>query len=208
MIEVILAALVSAATEPQKAEPRGDPARWVRARDLPAINADAAVTTFDLTIDATGQPVGCTIIISSGSDSLDQTVCSAVLKRARFRPATDGNDSKVYSVRRDRVIWVPQSSGGNSSFDAADLIVTTPELKADGEILVDALLSITENGDVSHCTVAESSGDTRLDQIACEVAANPNVALPLTDEANQKVAGIRSLFVTFEYGEAISVRLR
>jgi hypothetical protein len=208
MIEAVLAALAIAATEPQKAEAKGDPARWVRARDLPAISADAAVTTFDLTIDEAGKPVACAIIVSSGRDDLDQAVCSAVSKRARFKPASDSNGSNVYLVRRDRVIWTPQVRSGNKSYDAADLVIKTPELRAGAEILVDVLLSMTENGDVSQCKVAESSDDIKLDQLACEAATNPQIALPVTDETGRKVAGIRSLFVTFESGATMSVKLR
>ena len=208
MIEVILGALAIAAAEPQKADPKMDPAKWVRARDLPAISSDAAVTTFDLTIDEKGKPVGCAIIVSSGRDDLDQAVCSAVLKRARFTPASDENGVKLYSVRRDRVIWMPNVRKGNSSYDAADLVVTSPELQPVAENLVEVLLLMSENGDTSQCIVTKSSGAMKLDELACDAATNPQIALPVTDRAGQKVAGIRSLFVTFESGADMRVQVR
>jgi len=208
MIEAILTALAFAAAEPQNADPKGDPARWVRARDLPAISADAAVTTFDLTIDEKGKPVGCAIIVSSGQNDLDQAVCSAVSKRARFTPASDGNGLNVYSVRRDRVIWMPNARGDNASYDAADLVVTSPELQPNAKILINVLLLISNSGDTSQCMIAKSSGTLKLDELACEAATNPQIALPITDKAGEMVAGIRSLFVTFERGPTTNVRIR
>lgn len=208
MIEVILGALAIAAAEPQKADPKGDPAKWVRAGDLPAISADAAVTTFDLTIDEKGKPVGCAIIVSSGRDDLDSSVCRAVTKRARFKPASDESGSNVFSVRRDRVIWMPEARGYNKSYDAADLVVTSPEQLSSAEILVEVLLMVAGTGETSKCLVTKSSGASKFDELACEAATKPQVALPITDGSGQKVAGIRSLFVTFETGPTMNVKLR
>jgi hypothetical protein len=207
MIEAILGALAVAAAEPQKAEPKNDPARWVRASDLPRISDDAAVTTFDLTIDETGKAVGCAIIVSSGSDDLDASVCRAVTKRARFEPASNENGSKVHSARRDRVVWRPQAVGYNKSIDAADLIVTSPEVQTSEELLVEVLLVMTDTGDTSECIVAKASGDAELDELACDAATDPQVALPIVDGTGQKVAGLRSLFVAFEPGPTMSVRI-
>jgi hypothetical protein len=208
MIEAILGALAVAAAEPQKAEPKNDPAKWVRASDLPRISDDAAVTTFELTIDETGKAVSCAIIVSSGIDDLDASVCKAVTKRARFEPASNANGLKVHAARRDRVIWKPHAVGYNKSYDAADLIVTLPELQTSKELLVEVLLVVTDSGDTAECNVAKSSGDTKLDEFACDAATSSQVALPIVDGTGQKVAGLRSLFVAFEPGPTVSVRIR
>lgn len=208
MIEVLLGALAVAAAEPQKAEPKNDPARWVRASDLPRISDDVAVTTFDLTIDEGGKPVSCAIIVSSGQDDLDNSVCKAVMKRSRFKPASDANGSTIYSVRRDRVIWKPQERGDNTVNDDPDLVVTTPDLQVNAGLLAEVLLEVGPDGDTKKCTAVRSGGSKRLDALACEVATNPQIALPITDEAGQKVTGLRTLFVTFEPGTSMSVKIR
>jgi hypothetical protein len=208
MIEAILGALAVAAAEPQKAEPKNDPARWVRASDLPRISGDVAVTTFDLTIDKAGKPVGCAIIVSSGQDDLDNSVCNAVMKRARFRPASEANGSTIYSVRRDRVIWKPQERGDNTVNDDPDLVITTPDLQTHAGVLVEVLLEVGTEGDTKKCTAVQSSRDNRLDALACEVAINPQIALPIINEAGQRVAGLRTLFVAFEPGSTMSVKIR
>lgn len=208
MLEAILVAIAVAAIEPQKAEPIGNTSRWVRARDLRAISADSAITTFDIAIDEEGEPIGCSIILSSGQENLDEAVCKAVLKRAKFRPASNENGSNIHSVRRDRVLWRPQGRGRNQSYDTADLVIQTPELQTSKEVLVDVLLLMSSQGGLSQCVIAESSGAKKLDEIACEVATNPQIALPITDENGAIVEGLRSFFVTFETGPNTSVKLR
>jgi len=208
MIEAILGALAVAAAEPQKAEPKNDPARWVRASDLPRISGDVAVTTFDLTINKAGKPVGCAIIVSSGQDDLDNSVCNAVMKRARFKPASEANGSTIYSVRRDRVIWKPQERGDNTVNDDPDLVITTPDVQTHAGALVEVLLEVGPEGDTKKCTAVQSSRANRLDALACEVAINPQVALPIINEAGQRVAGLRTLFVAFEPGSTMSVKIR
>jgi hypothetical protein len=208
MIGVILGALAIAAAAPVKADPKDDPAKWVRASDLPKISDNAAVTTFDLTIDQTGKSVGCEIIVGSGRGDLDEAVCRAVLKRARFRPALDASGSTIHSVRRDRVIWKPNVRSGNKSYDSADLVVNTPEQLPRADILAEVLLVMTESGDPSECIIATSSGAKTLDEIACKAATDPKIASPVTDAAGQNVAGIRSLFVTFTTAPTNSVELR
>ncbi len=208
MIEALLGALAVVAAEPQKAEPKNDPARWVHASDLPRISDDVAVTTFDLTIDEGGKPVSCAIIVSSGQNDLDNSVCKAVMKRARFKPASEANGSTIYSVRRDRVIWKPQERGDNTVNDDPDLVVTAPDLQTNAGLLVEVLLEVGPDGDTKKCTAVRRGGAERLDALACEVATNPQIALPITNQAGQKIAGLRTLFVTFESGASMSVRIR
>lgn len=208
MIEAILATLAMAAVEPGKAEPKSDPATWVQARDLPRIDENAAVTTFDLTVDKSGNPVRCTIIIESGANDLDTAVCEAVMKRARFRPATDIDGLPVYYVRRDRVVWLPQAAGRNRSYDGADVVIASPEVSGKTDRLAEVLLSFDEDGSVSKCSISDTSGKEDLDQLACRVASDQQVALPITDATGERVLGLRSLFIAFEPGQSLRARLR
>ena len=47
----------------------------------------------------------CAIVRSSGFRGLDAAACSAVKKRARFRPATDENGQKVAGSYSNSVRW-------------------------------------------------------------------------------------------------------
>jgi len=208
MISTILSILAMGAAEPAKAEPRRDPASWVRARDLPRIDGDAAVTTFDLTIDDEGNPVNCVIIVESGQDGLDASVCDAVMKRARFKPAKDRNGSNVYSVRRDRVNWFPNAVGRNISYDAADVVVRTPAISEEKETLLDVILTIDAEGSVTRCDVPKNEGNEELISFACQAASDPQIASPIRDEAAVIRRGIRSLFVAVLHGEPASTEIR
>lgn len=208
MFEAIFGALAIAAVEPVKAEPKRDPARWVQAGDLPRINEKAAVTTFDLTVDESGEPSHCEIIVRSGSDELDTSVCKAVMKRAKFRPATGIDGSPIFYVRRDRVIWIPQGYGRNKAYDGADLVITSPDVIGKNDALVEVLLTIGEEGAVSKCSVSKSSETELLDDLACRVASDPQIAPPITNAAGEQVPGLRSLFVAFEAGTSLSAKLR
>lgn len=208
MIEVILATLATVAVEPSKAEPKGNPARWVRAHDLPSIDENAAVTTFDLLINKSGDPVSCTIIIKSGASDLDAAVCDAVMKRANFRPAIDMEGLPIFYVYRNRVVWLPQAAGRNSSYDSADVVITSPEVSEKAGKLTEVLLRVDKHGSVSECSISESSGREDLDKLACRVASDQQIALPVTNATGEKVPGLRSLFIAFEPGKSLSARLR
>lgn len=208
MIEAILATLAMAAIKPVKAEPNRDPSTWVQARDLPRIDENAAVTTFDLTVDRSGDPVRCTIIIESGANDLDTAVCESVMKRARFRPATDMNGLPVVSVRRDRVVWLPQAAGRNRSYDAADVVITSPEVSRKTDKLAEVFLSFDKEGSEPRCSISETSGKENLDHLACRVASDQQIALPIIDATGERVPGLRSLFIAFEPGQSLHARLR
>lgn len=197
-----------AAVEPVKAEPTGNPARWVEASDLPEIGKEADVTTFDLTIDRSGKPSHCAIVIRSGSDKLDAAVCKALVKRARFRPAIGLDGSTVFYVRRDRVVWIPHGTGPNRAYDDADVVITSPDIRSESDHLAELLLTIGEDGTVSKCSISRSSGEESLDNLACRVASDPHIALPIFDAAGHKVPGLRSLFIAFRAGPEQNAVLR
>ena len=208
MIElVVLAAAVALAT-PTAADPVGSPARWVRASDLPRSEDQTAVTTFDLTIDQSGRPIHCTVIIASSSDRLDAAVCAAVMKRARFRPARDATGLPIPSVRRDRVVWVPDGSGLNSWSKDPDVVVSTPTISNRVRALTEVVIVMDGAGVVDECFVAESAGNAALDDLACAVVQSPEISGPITDAQGVTLRGVRAFFVGFKPGTASSVELR
>lgn len=205
---LLLAAAAAAAGVPVEAEPRSSPAQWVRASDLPRSVGEASVTTFDLTIDPSGRPIHCTVIIASGSSSLDAAVCAAVMKRARFRPAHDEAGSPVPSVRRDRVIWLPNRAGGNSWHHDADIVVSVPTIAEAQPGLVDVVVVIDGTGAVGECFIAESPAAAELQDLACAAVRNPAVSQPIKDAEGNVLRGVRSFHVAFKPGEATGIELR
>jgi protein TonB len=76
--------------------------------DYPARDLDEGhegTTVFRVIVGADGRVSGCEIVRSSGYRGLDQATCRAVTKRARFRPATDGNGQAVAGSYSNSVRW-------------------------------------------------------------------------------------------------------
>jgi protein TonB len=60
----------------------------------------------DLTINARGAVDDCKIVQSSGHKLLDDTTCSILLKRARFKPARDKDGNAVEdTIRTPEIGW-------------------------------------------------------------------------------------------------------
>lgn len=207
MFSFILWAASAAVSVPTPVQPKGSPANWVRAGDLPEIDGKAAMTTFDLTIDSSGRPIDCSIIVHSTSDQLDTAVCAALMKRARFKPSKDVDGTEVASVYRDRVVWLPSGVGPNYWFASADIVVSTPALTEQVKAFAEVIVT-TETGEgESVCAIKKSVGRAELDKLACSVAANPKVSPPIVVDGRH-VRGVRLLRVAFDPASAEKVTIQ
>jgi TonB family protein len=74
--------------------------------DYPARYHDKQGTTrFELIVGPDGKPTSCTTTASSGHAILDQTACSAFVKRARFSPAKDASGNPTTGRYKGSVTW-------------------------------------------------------------------------------------------------------
>lgn len=62
-------------------------------------------TRYEVAVDEKGAPTGCTIIKSSGHQDLDDRTCQLVMKRAKFKPASDDTGQAVPGIFRHLVVW-------------------------------------------------------------------------------------------------------
>jgi len=93
---------------PKNPEPRGNPGNWATTNDYPsrALREDREGTTaFRVTVSADGRVQSCTVTRSSGHADLDEATCKNITRRARFRPATDGNGAEVSGTWSSQVRW-------------------------------------------------------------------------------------------------------
>ena len=61
---------------------------------------------FQMLVDATGQPVGCRVVSSSGYPDLDRQTCVDVQQMiVRFEPAQDANGTAIKSVYSSTIQW-------------------------------------------------------------------------------------------------------
>lgn len=94
--------------QPKAAEPRGNPASWANSNDYPsrALREEReGVTRFSVSIGPDGRVTSCQITGSSGHSDLDDTTCKLIQRRARFRPATDGNGDPTSGSWASAVRW-------------------------------------------------------------------------------------------------------
>ena len=97
------------AFQPKGAVPRGNPGSWATTNDYPsrALREEREGTTgFRVTVGPDGRVTDCQITSSSGHSDLDEATCSNIRRRARFRPATDGNGEPTTGSYANRVRWV------------------------------------------------------------------------------------------------------
>lgn len=90
-------------------EPSNNPGSWVTVRDYPTSARASGIggrVTFRLHVDPDGRVADCAIVVSSGTHSLDDTVCELLRRRARFEPAR--------SIRGEPV---PSSYVSEANFD-------------------------------------------------------------------------------------------
>lgn len=95
--------------QPKGAEPRGNPGSWATANDYPAraLREEREGTTgFRVTVNAEGRVSDCSITRSSGHADLDDATCRNITRRARFRPATDGNGQPTTDTYSNAIRWV------------------------------------------------------------------------------------------------------
>lgn len=86
--------------------PSNDPGTWIASEDYPdaMISAgQAALVEFRLNIGADGLPTACYIQSTTRPKEFDDTVCRAVMSRARFDPALDAEGKPIASYYRNSV---------------------------------------------------------------------------------------------------------
>ena len=97
---------------PKAPQPRNSPGSWATPDDYPtkAMREDrSGVTRFTVTVDADGKVSSCQVTGSSGHSDLDDATCKLVTRRARFKPATDGEGNPTSGSYSNAVRWqIPQ----------------------------------------------------------------------------------------------------
>lgn len=94
--------------KPIAAAPRNDPGRWVTDSDYRSrwINEEMSGTArFTLDVDGNGRVSNCQITQSTGYAELDRATCTLIAKRAKFKPARDGNGNAATGSYSSSIRW-------------------------------------------------------------------------------------------------------
>ena len=77
-------------------------ASWISYTDYPADAADnnqMGTVITRMSMDATGRVTACNVVVSSGTQSLDDATCRAALKRGQFHPAIGADGAPTAAQR-------------------------------------------------------------------------------------------------------------
>ncbi|MBW8754267.1 MAG: TonB family protein [Sphingomonadales bacterium] len=106
MIYLALLLAGSVAQTSPEAEPRGNPADWIKFQDFPADalrEKKGEAVAFRITVDAAGAPVNCSIEQSSGSRRIDDVVCDQLMRNGRFQPAKNAEGLAIAGQWTSRI---------------------------------------------------------------------------------------------------------
>ena len=90
-------------------KPANSPGGWVLAADYPpaaVAERRACTTRFKVTVAPDGIVTGCDIVLTSGSDDLDNATCALIATRALFTPAEDENGKPIFGTYTNSIKWV------------------------------------------------------------------------------------------------------
>jgi protein TonB len=90
------------------AEPGGARSGWVTSEDYPPGPLREGVTGtvgISVAIGIDGRVQGCEVTKSSGNAQLDESTCRIYARRARFKPALDGEGKPTTARFADRIRW-------------------------------------------------------------------------------------------------------
>ena len=128
---------VAAQTNPT---PASDTSQWVQQsdwpRDLYTTSIEGSVTA-DISVDTEGKPTACRIAQSSGYDAMDNVVCSRLMQRGEFKPATDDRGRSIEGLYTTTVAFRFNDS--------------LPQIPEPGDLIMSFV--IDKDGSVTECTV-------------------------------------------------------
>ena len=93
---------------PSEPIPIGSQANWATDNDYPTSamrEGRQGTTSFRALIGADGRVTDCFVTVSSGSTDLDETTCSLVTRRAKFKPAVDRTGKFSLGAFASSVRW-------------------------------------------------------------------------------------------------------
>jgi protein TonB len=68
-------------------------------------NEEQGRVEYEVDVDASGTPTDCRIVVTSGHPSLDEETCRDLMRRVRFKPATDEQGKPVAGTYRNNMVF-------------------------------------------------------------------------------------------------------
>lgn len=170
--------------------PAGNPGRWITTLDYPQLSllfVEEGVVNARLDLTDSGRVSACTIVRSSGFARLDEMTCKLMSRRARFNAALGPDGQPTAGRYTQAVRW---KMVDDQPVRASSLGWKRPaEAKQGNERgTVSFELEIDETGNVTTCSVRESSGYQSLDDETCRRLREMKAPSPYQNERGSFVS--------------------
>jgi hypothetical protein len=178
---------------------------WFTSKDNPKTAMEVARrghVAYRIDVAPDGTAIRCE---TPETEQLDHKVCELVMKRARFRPATDERGQPAFAVHDGVSSFL--MPGGPPRPDRARLTVAVESLPAGvtGPAYARVAFAVDAAGAVSQCAAMASEPRRRFMQnvealvpAACAAVAKDYRATPARNAAGEAVASVQNLTVRFD----------
>ncbi len=176
---------------------------WQRARDYLRLEGavDAPRVRIELTIDANGEPIHCSILKSDEAKGFDDRFCTVPMRRARFRPARDENGQSIASVFATN--FSGETAAQHRGPDTMDYVLTVNRLPAGRARTVTTRVVTDAAGHVESCAIDSSSGVDQLDEAACRYTRSSLTLAAPFDRDGRPVRAMRVVRIGFTSGDKV-----
>jgi hypothetical protein len=178
--------------------------RWATADDVPIrmIPEGPNFTVgFRIVVDPSGKAQQCRIDFSSGINALDSYTCKLVMRRARFRAATDIAGVQTYGVYQSYLAWwIGESDSPPSAPFAGDLDLVVNSLPADATSITARVVFVVDSrGQTSSCAAEtqEPMPAPELVDIACNQVAQQLKIVPVKNASGVPVLSVQDAEIRF-----------
>lgn len=155
-----------------------------------------AIVGITLTLSPHGTPIRCDVLRTSGIPDVDSYTCAIMMKRAKFKPATDASQKPVFGIERTHMVW--QTAPGAMDYDG-DFEVPLVQLPQGSKQTSKRIaFAVDEHGAIGWCGPFEPK-DKRPDlvQLACGGLADHIKIEPAHDEAGNAVPSVQDALIHF-----------
>lgn len=181
------------------AVPEGNFNSWINFEDFVNFKNEKISRNFtvaNVEIAEDGSISNCYIILSSGSQILDNLYCSKISERGKFKPALDKSGVPIKSSMRmvtpwraDQVEMAPIPRG-NSGYWVAKSDYSQQFSKLKIEETLEYNLFVGADGYVKKCDLTKSTNNFNLSQFTCEIIKKRARFIPASDKMGSSINGI------------------
>jgi len=170
---------------------------------LAAQNRQASIVVHTL-VKPNGRTESCSVVARLGDPQFEAITCAAILKRGRFKPASDSQGKPLYGLHKNvHNFWLPDMPPLQKFTLDADYVLDVKSLPGGAANLdVSINLLVDQQGKVADCAPDPDEAQARYAQAACNNIAALWTPAPLTNLRGEAIRYVRQVKIRFEPGNA------